>query len=111
MTVSLTTNQNTYNPGQVVQITLTLTNASKHNETILNGPSQDVFSITQNNKVEFWRSKSAGFVPTIHCRRRNPQTGSIVKSVGELDRAGGFNGDLCRAQPVDPRWSLRWRHS
>jgi Intracellular proteinase inhibitor len=55
MTVSLSTNQTTYNPGQVVQITLTMTNTSNHNETVLFGPSMDGFFITQNDKV-IWRS-------------------------------------------------------
>jgi hypothetical protein len=55
MAVSLTTNQTTYDPGQVVQMTLTMTNTSNHNDTFFFGPSVDGFFITQNDQV-IWRS-------------------------------------------------------
>jgi hypothetical protein len=61
MAVSLTTNQPAYNPGQVVKMTLTLTNNSRHNETVLLGPSTDGFLITHNDKV-IWRSND-GVMP------------------------------------------------
>jgi hypothetical protein len=55
MAVSLTTSQTTYNPGQVVQTTLTMTNTSDGNETVKLGPSIDGFLITQNGKL-IWQS-------------------------------------------------------
>jgi hypothetical protein len=55
MAVNLTTNHPTYNPGQLVTMTLTMKNTSQQNETVLLGPSVDGFSITHNDKV-IWRS-------------------------------------------------------
>jgi hypothetical protein len=55
MTVSLTTNQLTYNPGDVVKMSLTMTNTSKKDETVELGPSTDGFFITQNGNV-IWKS-------------------------------------------------------
>ncbi len=67
MAVSLTTNQTTYTPGQVVQMTLTMTNTSSQNETVALGPSIDGFFVTQNAKV-IWRSNS-GVEPQYIVRR------------------------------------------
>jgi hypothetical protein len=67
MAVSLTTNQPAYNRGQVVIMTLTMTNNSNHNETVMLGPSKDGFLITHNAKV-IWRS-NAGFVPQYLVKR------------------------------------------
>ena len=62
MTVSLTTNQTTYNPGQVCAMTLTMTNTPDKDETVDLGPSIDGFIMTQNGNV-FWQS-NAGPQPT-----------------------------------------------
>jgi Intracellular proteinase inhibitor len=67
MAVSLTTNQTSYSTGQIVQMTLTITNTSNHDETILLGPSRDPFVITQGAKV-IWRSDE-GFVPQYIAKR------------------------------------------
>jgi hypothetical protein len=58
---NLTTNQSAYAEGQMVVMTLTYTNNSKQSETIVVGPSIDVFSITKRGKT-IWRSNH-GFVP------------------------------------------------
>jgi hypothetical protein len=55
VTMSLTTNQSTYTEGQKVVMSLSFTNNSAHAQSILVGPSIDVFDITQNGKV-VWRS-------------------------------------------------------
>jgi hypothetical protein len=67
MAVSLTTNQTTYSPGQVVRMTLTMTNTSSQNETVALGPSIDGFFVTQNANV-IWRSNS-GVEPQFIVRR------------------------------------------
>jgi hypothetical protein len=67
MTVSLTTNKPTYQPGQVVQMKLTMTNNSDHDETVMLGPSMDGFSITHDGTV-IWRSNK-GFVPQYIMKR------------------------------------------
>jgi hypothetical protein len=58
LAISLTTKQATYTAGQNVQMTLTATNHTKHNATVADGPSNTVFSISQNGQV-VWRSSSA----------------------------------------------------
>jgi hypothetical protein len=55
MAVDLTTNRPAYNPGQVVTVTLTMTNDSNHKERVLMGPSIDGFSVTHDGSV-IWRS-------------------------------------------------------
>jgi hypothetical protein len=67
MAVSLTTNQPAYNAGEIVKMTLTMTNTSNHNETVLLGPSTDAFTISHNNQV-IWRSNK-GFVPQFIAKR------------------------------------------
>jgi hypothetical protein len=57
LAISLTTNQTTYSLGQIVQMTLTATNDTKHNVTVPVGPSVDGFSITQNGQI-IWQSNS-----------------------------------------------------
>jgi hypothetical protein len=59
MAVTITTNKPAYNPGQVVAMTLTMTNNSNHNERVLVGPSIDGFSITHDGTV-IWRSNQGG---------------------------------------------------
>ena len=76
MTVTLTTDRPAYNPGQVVHITLTMTNTSNHEEIVGIGPSIDGFSITHNNVV-IWRS-NAGPQPTYIQRRAVKPGQSIV---------------------------------
>jgi len=55
---SLTTNQTTYTPGQVVQMTFTETNTTGHVVFVDVGPSNDGFSITRGGQT-VWRSHAA----------------------------------------------------
>jgi len=55
LAIRLTTNKLRYTVGQVVQMSLTATNDSNHNVTVLDGPNTNVFSITQNGQT-IWRS-------------------------------------------------------
>jgi hypothetical protein len=61
LTDSLTTNQASYTPGEVVRMTLIETNNTGKSITIGVGPSVDAFSITFGGKT-IWRSRS-GFTP------------------------------------------------
>jgi hypothetical protein len=61
MTLSLTTNQSTYYPGQLCTMSLTIKNTSTHDGTIGIGPSIDGFIVTQNGNM-YWRS-NAGVEP------------------------------------------------
>ena len=54
---SMTTNQTTYMPGQVVQMTFTMTNDTNHAVSVPMGPSIDGFVITHNGQT-VWRSNS-----------------------------------------------------
>ncbi len=79
MAVSLTTNQPTYSPGQVVQMSLTMTNTSNHNEPVRLGPSVDGFFITQNGKV-IWRSNEGLEPQYIVIRILKPQQSVTLAS-------------------------------
>src|SRR5260370_627339 len=57
LTISLTTNKSSYSVGQVVEMSLTATNDTKHNVTVWVGPNTNVFSITQNGQI-IWQSNS-----------------------------------------------------
>jgi hypothetical protein len=57
--LSLTTNQSTYAPGQVVQMTFTITNDSGRVVMVPEGPSIDSFSVTHDGKT-VWRSNPVG---------------------------------------------------
>jgi hypothetical protein len=61
LTDTLTTNQASYTPGEVVRMTLIETNNTRKSITIGVGPSVDAFSITFGGKT-IWRSQR-GFMP------------------------------------------------
>ena len=67
MAVSLTTNQTTYSPGQVVQMKLTMTNTSGQNETVALG-QQHRWILRHPNAKVIWRSNS-GVEPQYIVRR------------------------------------------
>jgi hypothetical protein len=105
MAVSLTTNQTTYSPGQVVQMTLTMTNTSSQNETVALGPSIDGFFVTQNAKV-IWRSNS-GVEPQYIVRRILKPGQSITLTAQwtiPASVSGGFtvHNEMFPSGPVAP---------
>ena len=51
MTVTLTTNHSSYNPGQIAKMTLTMTNTTNHDLKVGIGPSIDGFNIRHNGKL------------------------------------------------------------
>jgi uncharacterized protein YpmB len=55
--VKLTTNQTTYQIGQVVQMTMTATNDTDHDVTVFVGPNTNVFTIMQDGQI-VWQSNS-----------------------------------------------------
>jgi hypothetical protein len=57
LAITLTTNQSNYTVGQLVQITLTVTNDSNHDVTIWVGPNTNVFFIAQDSAI-VWQSNS-----------------------------------------------------
>jgi hypothetical protein len=63
----LTTNQQTYTPGQTVEMTFTETNVSNHAVRVALGPAVDGFVITQSGRT-VWRSNS-GSEPLYIARR------------------------------------------
>jgi hypothetical protein len=101
MTVALTTNQGTYNLGQVVKMTMTMTNISNHNETVVIGPSTGVFVITHNQRV-IWRSNE-GVVPQIIVKRiLKPEQSITLTAHWTATATGGFvvHDALVPAGPV-----------
>jgi hypothetical protein len=57
LTLKLTTDRATYQPGQTVTMTLTETNTSGHDLRIVDGPSTDGFYVTRNG-VTVWTSNA-----------------------------------------------------
>ena len=105
MAVSLTTNQTTYSPGQVVQMKLTMTNTSGQNETVALGPSIDGFFVTQNAKV-IWRSNS-GVEPQYIVRRLLKPGQSITLTAqwtipASVSGAFAVHNELFPSGPVAP---------
>ena len=101
MSVALTTNQATYNLGQVVKMTMTMTNTSTHNETVVIGPSIGGFVITHNDKV-IWRSNE-GLVPQIIVKRiLEPEQSITLTAHWTATATGNFvvHNELVPAGPV-----------
>jgi Intracellular proteinase inhibitor len=79
ISVTLTTNESVYQPGQVVQMSLTETNRSNHSVKVAVGPTIDTFEIAQNGKV-VWRSDS-GFLPQyVYLKVLRPGASTTVKA-------------------------------